>query len=807
MRPSVISNADVRVTLGRLLEPGTLPEIGPGRSSVQVPRLVGQGQLRPRPIADLHLPPSDANPNDVYRGMVSISPSVDYLERAYDDAVAGRFSREPYVDMGFPSAVDPSVAPPGKHVMACFVQYAPYELAEGTWDDQREAFGDTVQATITKYAPDFPDAILHRQVLTPLDIERTFGLSEGNIMQGELLLEQLFAERPGVGSGYRTPVRDLYLCGATTHPGGVITGAPGRNAAIAVLRSRRGRGLGRPTRSRRLDASLGCLRRGRDRRRPQRAGLRRVPGSRGFACPGSRGARERWRDGRDVGAVAGCPCAGPRAHGGQVPAPDRARAAVARPRPAARAAGRPAVRAPGRWAGLVLWGNAAQTANALATNDLVGPADAARYVDADKKLHALGQALSQIHGRVPLDLASPTLADALGGLRTAVAAGSRSRGSGLGLLQAMPMAVRDLVAEWFDSDALQAVLAARAMLLSGLGPRNPGSAGVLLTDVAGNDGGLAGQTVFARGGPGALTAALAAAARSFGAEVRTGAPLPMCGAIGEAVVGVTLRSGETIDAPTVVSSLDPKTTFLDLLDPEAIGPRLSWRASNIRQRGATAKVNFALRALPRFPAAESDARLLRGRIVLAPSMAALDEIARAAKYGEVADEPLIEATIPTLADPSLVDEARAGAIKHVLSAVIQGVPFGATADVGEIVTRTIERYAPGFVDLVESRHVITPDDIERDYGSKGGHAMHAEVDLSQWFEWRPLHGYGRYRMPLNGMYLAGSGAAPGRRRDRRTRLPGRARGIGRRARVAAVELDRDLPQLLGRERRRVQVLQ
>jgi phytoene dehydrogenase-like protein len=171
--------------------------------------------------------------------MVSISPSVDYLEHAYDDAVAGKFSHEPYVDIGFPSAVDPSVAPPGKHVMACFVQYAPYELAESDWDTQRETFADTVQATIARYAPDFPDAILHRQVLTPLDIERTFGLSEGNIMQGELLLEQLFAERPGVGSGYRTPVRDLWLCGATAHPGGVITGAPGRNAAMAVLRSRR----------------------------------------------------------------------------------------------------------------------------------------------------------------------------------------------------------------------------------------------------------------------------------------------------------------------------------------------------------------------------------------------------------------------------------------------------------------------------------------------------------------------------------------------------------------------------------------
>jgi phytoene dehydrogenase-like protein len=237
---AVLSSADVRVTLGRLLEAGTLPP----ESDEAVRRYKFRGSSGKVNFALDRLPtfknlPAGTDAGDVYRGMVSISPSVDYLEHAYDDAKEGRFSRDPYVDIGFPSAVDPSVAPPGKHVMACFVQYAPYALAESSWDDQREAFGDTVQRTIAQYAPDFPDVILHRQVLTPLDIERTFGLSEGNIMQGELLLEQLFAERPLSGFGYKTPVRDLWLCGASTHPGGVITGAPGRNAAMAVLRSKR----------------------------------------------------------------------------------------------------------------------------------------------------------------------------------------------------------------------------------------------------------------------------------------------------------------------------------------------------------------------------------------------------------------------------------------------------------------------------------------------------------------------------------------------------------------------------------------
>jgi phytoene dehydrogenase-like protein len=169
------------------------------------------------------------------RGAISISPSVDYMERAYDEAKYGRYSRRPYIDIVIPSLTDPSVAPPGKHVMSCFVQYAPYHL-KGDWDAEREALGDTVVDTIAQFAPNLKDLILHRQVLTPLDMEREFGLSEGNIFQGELTLEQLFFLRPAPGwADYRTPIRRLYLCGSATHPGGGIMAAPGRNAAQRVL--------------------------------------------------------------------------------------------------------------------------------------------------------------------------------------------------------------------------------------------------------------------------------------------------------------------------------------------------------------------------------------------------------------------------------------------------------------------------------------------------------------------------------------------------------------------------------------------
>ena len=174
------------------------------------------------------------------RGAISISPSVEYMERAYDQAKYGEFSSRPYIDMVIPSLTDPSVAPPGKHVLSCFVQYAPYKLKPGlNWDDQREAFGDAVVNTISEFAPNLKNIIIGRQVLTPLDIERSIGLTEGNIFQGELSLEQLFFLRPVAGwARYKTPIRNLYMCGSATHPGGGIMGAPGRLSALQILKDR-----------------------------------------------------------------------------------------------------------------------------------------------------------------------------------------------------------------------------------------------------------------------------------------------------------------------------------------------------------------------------------------------------------------------------------------------------------------------------------------------------------------------------------------------------------------------------------------
>ncbi|HET7596107.1 MAG TPA: NAD(P)/FAD-dependent oxidoreductase, partial [Burkholderiales bacterium] len=170
------------------------------------------------------------------RGAISISPSVDYLERAYDDAKYGEISRRPYLDIVIPSMIDPGMAPPGRHVMSIFVQYAPYRVNGGWTDARRDALGDAVIDTLAEYAPNLKAAILHRQVVTPADIESIVGLSEGNIFQGELTLQQMFFLRPVPGwARYRTPVHGLYQCGSGTHPGGGVMGASGRLAALAIL--------------------------------------------------------------------------------------------------------------------------------------------------------------------------------------------------------------------------------------------------------------------------------------------------------------------------------------------------------------------------------------------------------------------------------------------------------------------------------------------------------------------------------------------------------------------------------------------
>jgi phytoene dehydrogenase-like protein len=235
----VASNADARITFTRLLDPATLPPAFVD----SVERISYESASLKINVALSELPDFSAlpgrEPGPQHQGTIHIAPSLDYIERAFDDAKYGAPSRAPILECTIPSVVDPSLAPAGKHLMSMFVQYAPYRLRDKNWDEVRDKFADTCFELLDSYAPNFRRSVIARQILTPLDLERTFGLTGGNIFQGAMSLHQLFSFRPVAGfAAYRTPVRGLYLCGSAAHPGGGVMGAAGRNAAREILRWR-----------------------------------------------------------------------------------------------------------------------------------------------------------------------------------------------------------------------------------------------------------------------------------------------------------------------------------------------------------------------------------------------------------------------------------------------------------------------------------------------------------------------------------------------------------------------------------------
>lgn len=234
----VASSVDAHLTFERFLDPNVLPEsFRKAISRIDYASASAKINLALSEPPSFSAKPSGGSLVDHHRGTMHISPTMDFLERAYDDAKYGRPSKEPVLEMTMASSVDDSLAPEGKHVMSIFVQFAPYNLAEGSWDEEKESFADRCIELISRYAPNLPGSIEHRQVLSPLDLERRFGLTGGNIMQGAMNFNQLFMMRPVPGwSDHRTPVKNLYLCGAASHPGGGVMGACGKNAATEILR-------------------------------------------------------------------------------------------------------------------------------------------------------------------------------------------------------------------------------------------------------------------------------------------------------------------------------------------------------------------------------------------------------------------------------------------------------------------------------------------------------------------------------------------------------------------------------------------
>ena len=413
---------------------------------------------------------------------------------------------------------------------------------------------------------------------------------------------------------------------------------------------------------------------------------------------------------------------------------------------------------------VVLWGEVGKTAEGLRSRSA---ADADHYPAFDRLVRALSGFLGELAGQAPPDIASPGLGDALAGLRLGRTFRGLGRDDGRTITRVLPMAIADFVAESFDTDAVRAAIAWRGIQYTAMGPWSAGTTAVLLIDSAGNDAGAAGQTVFARGGPGALVAALEGAAREAAVEIRTGAEVVAITSRDGRATGVALASGEEITARAVVAGIDPKQALTRLADPVAVGPSLLWRAGNIRTPGTVAKVNLVLAGLPRFTAAGDETRLIRGRIVIAPGIDAMERAHDAAKFGRLPDAPIMEATIPSLADPSLVDGAAPGT--HVMSVIVGAVPYAlrdrgwdeAREELGDLVVQALDDLAPGLAGLVTGRQVLTPLDLERDYGLTGGHPMHGEHGLDQFLLWRPLLGHARYRLALEGLYLAGAGSHPG----------------------------------------------
>jgi phytoene dehydrogenase-like protein len=418
--------------------------------------------------------------------------------------------------------------------------------------------------------------------------------------------------------------------------------------------------------------------------------------------------------------------------------------------------------------GLVLHRDPTRSAEGIAS---FSRKDAEKYVDFHESLGRIGAVLARLQNVTPPEVDHPSIGD----LWNLLGFGKRMRDLGsrdmYRLLRWGPMAVADLAAEFFETELLRAVIAARGVFGEFLGPWSAGSSAALLMRAAG-DGHSAGTAAVPAGGLGALTQAMASAAGQAGAEIRTGAGVAQIRIKDGKATGVVLDSGEEIPARAVISNADPKRTYLQLIDPAHLGPDFLLKIRNYRTRGTAAKVNLALSGLPKFKAldslapsgAGSNGAALAGRIHIGPEIDYLERAFDDAKYGDFSRQPYLEITIPSIADSSL---APAG--QHVMSIYVQFAPYtlkeGSWADrseqLSQSVIRTLSDYAPDLGDRILHHQVITPLDLEETYGLTEGHIFHGEMALDQVFTMRPLIGWARYRTPIEGLYVCGAGTHPG----------------------------------------------
>jgi phytoene dehydrogenase-like protein len=389
--------------------------------------------------------------------------------------------------------------------------------------------------------------------------------------------------------------------------------------------------------------------------------------------------------------------------------------------------------------------------------------DAAKYPEFQQSLQKIGRVMGEALKLPPPNIDDPSRSDLWAMLQTGRGLHKLGKKDMYRVLRWGPMAVADLVAEFLETELLRAVVAARGIFGTAMGPWSAGSSLVLLIRAAG-DSHPAGSASFAVGGMGAVTQVMAAAAQEAGAEIRIGAEIKEISVKDGAATGVVLSSGEEIAAKAVISNADPRRTLLKLVDPTHLTPDFVMKLQHYRMPGTVAKVNLALSALPSFPALNGAEDALRGRIHIGPEIDYLERAFDESKYGNFSRQPYLEMAIPSLADPSLAPSG-----KHVMSVYMQYAPFKLKGSdwasqrdaLGNVVVKTLNEYAPGFSDLVENGQIITPHDLEETYGLTGGHIFHGELALDQFFTMRPLLDWARYRTPIRNLYLCGSGTHPG----------------------------------------------
>jgi len=395
----------------------------------------------------------------------------------------------------------------------------------------------------------------------------------------------------------------------------------------------------------------------------------------------------------------------------------------------------------------------------------VSAQDAQNYPDFVSTFARIGRALSPLLRMTPPDIDKLSKGELWGLGRLGLAIRGLGKKNEYRLLRYGPMAIADLAAEWFETELLRAIVAARGIFGSFAGPWSAGTSAGLLLQAATDEHAIAPAT-FVKGGMGALSQALAKIATGYGAEIRTNAEVANVSIRDGKVTGVVLTNGEEIQGRTVISNADPRTTFLKLVDPVEFDPSFLNKIRNYRAHGTVAKVHLALSALPRFSAlARGDSNeKLSGRIQIGPDIDYLEHAFDAAKYGDMSSQPYLEIMIPSLTDQTL---APAGA--QVISIHAQFAPYhlrdgdwnSRRDELGDIVVNTLSEYAPNIKESILARRVITPLDLEQTYGLSGGHIHHGEMSVDQLFAFRPLIGWARYRTPIEGLYLCGAGTHPG----------------------------------------------